>query len=66
MVTQGMAPLAGWEQWQHEIIRLLQGDFGDALRVDSVDDVDWPSWRGLYLQGRTPRSAIDRAFERDF
>jgi hypothetical protein len=45
---------------------LLQGDFGDALLVKSVDDVDWPSWQGLYLQGRTPRSAIDRAFERDF
>ena len=61
-----MPQLAGWEQWQHEIIALLQGDFGDALLVNSVDDVDWPSWRGLYLQGRTPRSAIDRAFERDF
>jgi hypothetical protein len=65
-VAQAKAQLAGWEQWQHEIIVLLQGDFGDALLVNSVDDVDWPSWQGLYLQGRTPRSAIDRAFERDF
>jgi len=64
-VAQAKAQLTGWEQWQHEIIVLLQGDFGDALLVNSVDDVDWPSWQSLYLQGRTPRSAIDRAFERD-
>jgi hypothetical protein len=30
-----------------------------------VDDVDWVAWYGLYLEGRTPRSAVNRALERD-
>ena len=54
-----------WEQWQHEIVALLKSDFEDTLQIASVDDVDWPSWQGLYVQGRSPRSAIERALERD-
>jgi hypothetical protein len=54
-----------WEQWQNEIVTLLQNDFEEALLPISLDDVDWPSWRDYYLQGRSPRSAVARALERD-
>jgi hypothetical protein len=52
--------------WQSEIVTLLQEDFGgEELRHICLDDVDWPSWQGFYLQGKSPRAAIERALERD-
>ena len=65
MIAQQSTQLPEWEQWQHDIVALLKSDFGDSLQVISIDDVDWPSWQGLYAQGRSPRSAIERAMERD-
>ncbi len=60
-----LSEVRSWEQWQHEIVALLRGDFGDSLEIVSIDDVDWPSWQAFYVQGRSPRSAIERALERD-
>ncbi len=57
--------MQSWAQWQREVLTLLRQDFQEALRHISLDDVDWPSWQNFYLQGRTPRAAIDRALERD-
>jgi hypothetical protein len=54
-----------WSQWQNEVVSLLKGDFEQTLGHISLDDVDWSSWRPLYEQGRSPRSAIERALERD-
>jgi hypothetical protein len=31
-----------------------------------MEEVDWDSWRNFYIEGRTPKSAVDRALERDF
>lgn len=65
MIAQRSTQVPEWEQWQQDIVALLKSDFGDALQVISIDDVDWPSWQGLYAQGRSPRAAIERALERD-
>ncbi len=65
MIAQQSTPIPDWEQWQQDIVALLKSDFGDTLQVISIDDVDWPSWQGLYAQGRSPRSAIERALERE-
>jgi hypothetical protein len=65
MIAQPSTPVRDWEQWQHDIVALLKSDFGDALQIISIDDVDWPSWQELYAQGRSPRAAIERALERD-
>jgi len=54
-----------WEEWQSEIVTLLQKDFEEALRHISIDDIDWPSWHAFYIQGKSPRAAIERALERD-
>jgi hypothetical protein len=54
-----------WTQWQQEVVALLKGDFEQTLGQISIEDVDWSSWRPLYDQGRSPRSAIERALERD-
>jgi len=55
-----------WEKWQSDIVTLLQSDFGgEVLRDICLDDIDWPSWHDFYLQGKSPRAAIERALERD-
>jgi len=54
-----------WTQWQNEVVALLQGDFEELLQQVSIDDVDWPSWARFFIEGRSPRAAIDRALERD-
>jgi hypothetical protein len=54
-----------WTEWQHEIVALLKDDFDQTLGQISLEDVDWSSWRPFYEQGRSPRSAIERALERD-
>lgn len=55
-----------WSQWQYAVLALLRADFAEVLQVIGMDEVDWESWRSFYNEGRTPRSAIDRALERDF
>jgi hypothetical protein len=50
-------------QWQ--IVALLEIDFEETLQQISIDDIDWPSWHEYYVQGKSPRAAIDRALERD-
>jgi hypothetical protein len=55
-----------WERWQSDIVRLLQADFGgEVLRDICLDDIDWPSWHQFFVQGKSPRAAIERALERD-
>jgi hypothetical protein len=55
-----------WSQWQNGVLALLRADFAEVLQVIGMDEVDWDSWRNFYNEGRTPRSAVDRALERDF
>jgi hypothetical protein len=52
-------------QWQNEVVAVLQGDFEELLPRISLEDVDWTSWRNFYLEGRSPRAAVNRALERD-
>jgi len=54
-----------WAQWQAEVVATLGVELGEVLDPVSVDDVDWVAWYGLYLEDRTPRSAVNRALERD-
>jgi hypothetical protein len=58
--------LLNWTQWQNAVLALLRADESGALRSLEIDEVDWDEWRSLYTEGRTPRSAIDRALARDF
>lgn len=54
-----------WSQWQHAVLMVLRGELADVLQQIEFDEVDWPAWQNLYVQGRTPRSAVERALERD-
>jgi hypothetical protein len=54
-----------WVQWQAEVLVELGIELEEVLHFVSMDDVDWPSWRNYYLEGRSPRAAVNRALERD-
>jgi hypothetical protein len=54
-----------WTQWQSEIVAVLNSELRELLHHLSLDDIDWPSWRIFYLEGRSPRAAVERALERD-
>jgi hypothetical protein len=54
-----------WTQWQSEVVKLLQRDFQEVLGHISIEEIDWPAWQPYYQQGRSPRSAIERALELD-
>jgi hypothetical protein len=54
-----------WTQWQREVVKLLRRDFEDLLG-DIFDRRDrLAAWHFYYQQGRSPRSAIERALELD-
>jgi len=54
-----------WTQWQNEVVALLHGVFQEILNEISLEDVDWPSWHRFFIEGHSPRAAVDRALERD-
>jgi hypothetical protein len=58
--------LLSWTQWQNAVLALLRADFAEVLQFIGMEEVDWDSWRNFYMEGRTPKSAVDRALERDF
>jgi hypothetical protein len=58
-------PVASWCAWQEEILVVLSEDWGDVLGDVRLADVDWSAWLPLFEQGRSPRAAVARAFERD-
>jgi hypothetical protein len=58
--------LLNWTQWQSAVLALLRADVSGVLRSIQIDEVDWDLWRSFYTEGRSPRSAIDRARARDF
>jgi hypothetical protein len=55
-----------WVQWQNAVLALLRADFAEVLQFIGMEEVDWDSWRNFYIEGRSPKSAVDRALERDF
>jgi hypothetical protein len=64
--TIGDIGVLSWAQWQNAVLALLRVDFADVLQFIGMEEVDWDSWRNFYIEGRTPKSAVDRALERDF
>ena len=59
-------PAAGqWRQWQTDVVTLLRRYFDAELASIGMQDIDWPSWHRFYIEGRSPRAAIERALERD-
>jgi hypothetical protein len=62
----GHMNLMNWVLWQRAVVALLRADVSGVLRSIEIDEVNWDAWRSFYTEGRSPRSAIDRALARDF
>jgi hypothetical protein len=58
--------MLSWVQWQNAVLAQLRADFAEVLQFIGMEEVDWDSWRNFYIEGRTPKAAVDRALERDF
>lgn len=54
-----------WTSWRQGVVAVIRREFQDVF--DQVDDadIDWEAWRPLFEEGRSPKSAVDRAFLRD-
>jgi hypothetical protein len=63
--TAANVSVVEWMQWQLAVVAVLRADFLGVLQKIDLEDVDWDAWRSFYVEGRTPRSAVDRALERD-
>jgi len=57
--------MQSWEEWQKELLTLLEEDLEGTSTHLSVNEMDWSSWSILFLAGRSPRSALDHALGRD-
>jgi hypothetical protein len=53
-----------WMVWQEQVLNKIRRDYADILEQLTLDDIDWPSWRDLYDQGRSASDAVDHAFVR--
>ena len=57
--------MQSWYEWQREVVALLEEDLEGTANHLPLKDMDWSSWWMLFLQGRSPRSALDYALGRD-
>ena len=53
-----------WPTWQEQVLGKIRRDYADILQHLTLDDIDWPTWRDLYDQGRSASDAVDYAFVR--
>ncbi len=64
-IAQTPRATLSWDRWRQAVVDLLRTELADTQPRISLDDVDWPAWQRFFEDGRTPRSAVDRALERD-
>lgn len=57
--------MQSWDEWQRQLVALLEEDLQDTSNHLSIDEMDWSSWWPLFLQGRSPRDALDHALGHD-
>lgn len=50
-----------WQRWQRAVVDIIRNQFDGALSDTALDDVDWPSWRRYYEQGRSAPAAVNQA-----
>lgn len=53
-----------WIDWQCGVVDEIRTAYRDYLGSIDSDDVDWEAWLPLFLEGCSPRRAVDKAFVR--
>jgi hypothetical protein len=53
-----------WLSWQAGVLAELQSELREHVGDIDDQDVDWDAWLPLFLEGCSPRAAVDKAFVR--
>lgn len=53
-----------WVNWQCGVVAELRTDLFQHVGAIDDRDVDWDAWLPLFLEGCSPRVAVDKAFVR--
>jgi hypothetical protein len=53
-----------WLNWQRGVVKELRAELGEHLGELDDQDIDWEAWLPLYLEGCTPKAAVEKAFVR--
>jgi hypothetical protein len=53
-----------WLDWQRGVVKELRAELGEHLGELDDHDIDWEAWLPLYLEGCTPKAAVEKAFVR--
>ena len=53
-----------WLSWQSGVLAELQSELREYVGDIDDQDVDWDAWLPLFLEGCSPRAAVEKAFVR--
>jgi hypothetical protein len=53
-----------WLNWQSGVLAELRSELREHVEEIDTRDVDWDAWLPLFLEGCSPRDAVDKAFVR--
>jgi len=53
-----------WLSWQCGVLAELRSELHEYVGHIEDRDVDWNAWLPLFLEGCSPRAAVDKAFVR--
>ena len=51
-----------WQTWRREVVAEIRSEFREQFSSIEDQDIDWDAWMPLYLEGCSPRTAVDQAF----
>lgn len=53
-----------WVDWQRGVVAEIRNEFREHFSEIEDDEIDWDAWLPLFLEGCSPRRAVDKAFAR--
>jgi hypothetical protein len=53
-----------WQNWRSGVVAEIRSAFREHFGAIEDQDIDWDAWLPLYLEGCSPRHAVDKAFVR--
>ena len=53
-----------WNTWRSGVVAELRHELLEHVGEIDDRDVDWEAWLPLFLEGCTPRAAVEKAFVR--
>jgi hypothetical protein len=54
-----------WQDWRRGVVAEIRNEFREQFSAIEDHEIDWDAWLPLFLEGCTPRLAVDKAFVRN-